>query len=134
MSQRGQEREAQRAAEANRVRALDEAANESDLVLDIGAAEHRYQGTRRALHHRGERVDLALQEPPGRSGQPMRDGLGAGPSPVGGGERIVDVNVGELRQRRAQPGVVAHLPGLEPHVLEHQHLSRQQPFGQLTRL
>ena len=61
----------------------------------------------------------------------MGDALGAGVGAVSGTERVVDVGVGELGQRCGQFGVVLGLPRLEPDVLEHQHLARCEPLGQL---
>ncbi len=56
-------------------------------------------------------------------GDQMGDAFGRGMGPVRGAERIVDVDVGEGRQRLRQLRVVLRLPGLVAHVLEHQQLT-----------
>ena len=68
-------------------------------------------------------ISRAISGPAARSGKcaatPGRGGVGA----VGGAERVVDVDVGERRQLRAERRVVLLLAGLEPQVLQQQHIA-----------
>ena len=73
-------------------------------------------------------LHLAFEQPPGGGRQQVGDPLGAGVRPVGGAERVVDVDVGERRQLAARLGVVALLAGLEADVLEQQHLAVAEPL------
>ena len=101
----------------------EEAVDHGDLVGHLGAAEHRHQRARRVLEDPVERLDLAFQQPPGGARQQVRDALGARVRAVGGAERVVDVDVGQLRQRARELGVVVGLARLEADVLEQQDLA-----------
>ena len=58
----GQEREGHRAADEDRVGALQEGLEHPDLVGHLGAADDRHQRPRGVLEDAGERLHLALQE------------------------------------------------------------------------
>ena len=78
-----------------------------------------------------QRLHLALeQQPRGALGHQLRDPLGRGVRAVRGAERVVDVDVGELGQRRGQLGVVLGLAGLVADVLEQQDLPRREVVGE----
>ena len=78
-----------------------------------------------------ERPHLALeQQPRGTLGHQPRDALGRGVRAVRGAEGVVDVHVGELRQRRRELGVVARLARLVADVLEHQHVAGVEVLGE----
>jgi hypothetical protein len=62
--------------------------------------------------------------------QQVGDSLGAGVGPVGGAERVVDVDVSQLVERPGELGIVLCLPGLVAHVLEHEDVSFSQMFGE----
>ena len=76
-------------------------------------------GRLRVLEDAGERRDLALQQPPRRRRQQVRDRLGGGVRAVRGAERVVDVDVGERRVALGQRLVVLGLPRLVADVLDH---------------
>ena len=67
----------------------------ADLVRHLRAADDRDERPLRVLEDAVERLDLALQQPPGGGRQQVRDGLGGGVRAVRGAERVVDVDVGE---------------------------------------
>ena len=72
-------------------------------------------------------VHLALeQEPGGALGDEVRDALGRGVGAVRGAERVVDVDVGQRRQRRRELGIVLRLPRLVADVLEHEHVTARR--------
>ena len=54
----------------------------------------------------------------------MRHALGAGVGAVRRGERVVDEDVGQLRQGGGEGRVVLFLLGMEAGVLQHQHIAR----------
>ena len=115
----GEEREAHRAADEDRVGALQEGVEHADLVGHLGAADDRHERARRVLEDAGERPHLALEQPPGGARQQVRDALGRGVRAVRGAERVVDVDVGERGVALRELGVVLRLPRLEADVLEH---------------
>ena len=123
MALRAEEREAHRAADQHHVGDLQEALDHGDLVGHLGAADDRDERPRRVLEDPGERPHLALEQPPGGARQQVGDALGAGVRAVGGAEGVVDVDVGQLRQRARELGVVLGLARLEADVLEQQHLA-----------
>ena len=130
----GQKRERHRAADAEHVGELQEAFDDADLVADLGTAEDRDQRALGILHDRAEHTDLALHQAAGGAGQETGDALGAGVRPVGGAERVVDVRVGQFRELGRELGVVLGLARLVADVLEHEHLTRCEPLGQLLDL
>jgi hypothetical protein len=127
---RGKERKAHRAADEDRVGELQEALNESDLVRHLRAAEHRHKRPRGALEDACQRANLALHQASSRARQQVGDPLGAGVSPVGGAERVVDVDVGQVGERLRKLGIVLGLPLLVAHVLEHQDLTAVKALGE----
>ena len=100
-----EEREAHGAADQHRVGALQERVEDADLVGHLRAADDRHERALRVLEDAGERRDLALEQPPRRRRQQVRDRLGRGVRAVRGAERVVDVDVGERGVAlRAAPG------------------------------
>ena len=114
-----EEREAHRAADQDRVGLLEERLEHADLVRHLRAADDRHQRALRVLEDAVEGRDLALEQAPRRGRQQVRDALGGGVRPVGGAERVVDVDVGELRVALGQRGVVLGLALEKAHVLDH---------------
>ena len=96
-----------------------ERVEDADLVGHLGAADDRDERALRVLEDPGERRDLALEQPPRRRRQQVRDRLGGGVRAVRGAERVVDVDVGERRVALGQLGVVLGLPRLVADVLDH---------------
>ena len=101
------------------VGALEERVEDADLVGHLGAADDRHQRPLRLLEDPGERRDLALEQPPRRRRQQVRDRLGRGVRAVRGAERVVDVDVGERRVALRELLVVLGLPRLVADVLHH---------------
>ena len=129
---RGQEGKAHRAAYTEHVSDVKEARDDADLVGHLGSAEDRHQRLLGLLHDRAQHAHLGLHQPPGSARETMRDPFGAGVSAVRSPERIVDIEIGELGQRRHQPGIVACLTRLVTDVLEHQDLARRELLGQAS--
>ncbi len=121
-----EEREAHRAADDHDVGDLQEAVDHADLVGHLGAADHGHEWPWRALQDLRQRAHLALQQPPGRVRQQVRDALRARMRTVGRAEGVVDVHVGQRGQFRRERRVVARLARLEAHVLEHEQLAGGQ--------
>ena len=123
------EREHHRAADQDRVGHLQERVQHPDLVGHLGPADDGHQRPRRVGQDAGERLDLTLQQPPGRAGQqrrhPVRGGVGA----VGGTERVVHEHVAQRRVPLRQLRVVVGLAGEEAHVLDHHHVAGRQRVG-----
>ena len=126
----GEEGEAHRAADQDRVGDPQEAIDHRDLVGDLGAAEDRDERPGRPLQHAHERAHLAFEQAPGGVGQQVRHAGGARVGAVGGAEGVVDVDVREFSQGAREVGVVAGLPRLEADVLEDQQLTVAQPLGE----
>ncbi len=83
----------------------------------------------------GQRAHLALEQQSGGAlGHQPRDPLGRGVGAVRGAERVVYVDVAELRERGRQLRVVAGLAGLVADVLEHQDLARVEVPGERADL
>ena len=61
----------------------------------------------------------------------MCDAFGAGMGAVGGGERVVDEDVGQFRQIGGEGGIVLFLAGVEAGVLQHQDIAARQQFDGL---
>ena len=118
---RREEREAHRAADQHHVGDLQEAVDHRDLVGHLRAAHDRDERARGVLENAGERPDLAFEQPPGGGGEQVGDALGARVRAVGDAEGVVDVHLGERRERTGELGIVALLAGLEADVLQHQH-------------
>ena len=69
-------------------------------------------------------------KPAACSGSEPRDALGRRVRAVGGAERVVDVDVGQRRERGRELGVVRRLAGLEADVLEHEHVAPAEVVGE----
>ena len=114
-----EEREAHRAADQDRVRALEEGLQHADLVRHLGAADDRDERPLRVFEDAVERRHLALEQPARGAGQQVGDALGRGVRAVRGPERVVDIHVGQLRVALGQRCVVLGLALEEAHVLDH---------------
>ena len=129
----GKEREAHRAADEHRIGHVQEMLDESDLVCHLRAAEHRHQRPSGPLEDSAQCANLALHQASGGTRQQVGDFLGAGVGPVGGAERVVDVDVSQVGERPGELGIVLCLPGLVAHVLEHEDLPFRQLFSEESR-
>jgi hypothetical protein len=79
--------------------------------------------------------ELPLHQQAGDRGmQHARDALGGRVRPVGGAERVVDVQVAEPGELAGQALVVRLLAGQEARVLQHEHLTVAQVLGGLQGL
>ena len=125
----GEERKAHRAADEDRVGAIEERLEDADLVGHLGAADDRDERTLRVLEDAAERLDLALEQLAGGARQEVRDALGRRVGAVRGAERVVDVDVGERGVALCQLRVVLRLALLEAKVLEEEDLPRAQRGG-----
>ena len=134
MSTGREEWKAHRAADAQHVGEFEEPLDDAELVGDLGAAEDRHQRPVGTVDDRLECAHLALHQPSRGAREPVGDPLRARVGAVRGAERVVHVHVGELGERRHQLRVVARLSRLVADVLEHQHLARGEPLGELSHL
>ena len=78
----------------------DQVAQQVQLGGDLGAADDRRHRPHRIAERRVQRLQFRLHQPAGVGGQQMRHALGAGMRAMRGGEGVVHVDVGQLRQRR----------------------------------
>lgn len=137
MSSRISSRSFHRLVSNSRTHLVEEVLNELDLVRDLSSTEDSEEGLLRALENLGKVLELLLHE---ESGSLLRkvDADHARVSAVSGSERVVDVDVAELGQARAELldllrvglgllslGVLAAalLLGVEAEVLEKDDLS-----------
>ena len=120
------ERERHRAADQDRVGARRERLEHADLVGHLDAAGDHDERPLGRVQQAAERLQLAPQQQPGRRRQQVRDALGRGVRAVRGAERVVHVDVGELRQRGREGRVVGGLARVEAHVLEQQDVAVAQ--------
>ena len=115
------ERERHPAADQEPVDLAEERLDERELVGDLRPAEDRDERARRRVEDPRERGELLLhEEPRHRRPEVPRDALRRGVGPVGGGERVVHVDVAEPRERLGERGVVRLLARVEAEVLEEQ--------------
>ena len=122
---RRDERERHGTADQQRVDTLDEGADRPELVETLAPPSTATYG-RAGSKSRRERVDLALEQPPGGGGPPLLlEHLGerghGGVGPVHRAERVVDVVVGEIGEAHRERAIVRLLPRVEAEVLEQDH-------------
>ena len=122
---RGEEREAHRAADDERVDDPEERVDDSELVAHLGAAEHRDERPSRVVTHAEEHLDLVREQPTRRAGQRLRRADDRRVGAVRSTERVVDVGVVAVDELRDECGVVALLPRVEPQVLEQLDAGRE---------
>ena len=120
------EREGHRAADQDGVGALGQRLEHADLVGHLDAAGDHDERMLGIVQQSSERLQLAPQQQPGRARQQVRDALGGGVRAVGGAEGVVDVDIGELRERGRELRVVGRLARVEAQVLEQQHVAVAQ--------
>ncbi len=118
-----EEAEAHRAADQDLLGKAEEAVDHAELVSHLGAAEDDDQRSLRVVANRGQLDHLLLEQEPRVAGQVVRHPLGGRVGPVGRAEGIVDVQVGEARERLGEGRVVLGLPLLEAAVLQHQDVA-----------
>src|SRR5215210_2323202 len=116
--QRLEEREAHGAAHEQGVSGPEQALNDTELVRDLSPPEDGDEGALRGFENRIEVIYLLLKEQPRRGWQPLRHPDRRCVRPVGGAERVVDVEVGEGSELVREPWVVLGLAWIEPGVLE----------------
>ena len=130
-----QEREGHRPADQDRVGDLQEALDHLDLVAHLGAAEDRHERTVGRLDQLEQRAHLAFQQQPcGPRLHQLRGPHGRGVRAVRGAEGVVDVDIGERRERRRELRIVLSLARLVTDVLEHQDLPGLELVSQLGDL
>ena len=106
-----QKRVGHRAAQDQHVGGRRQPLEQRDLVADLGPAHDGRKRPRRPLHDGVQGPQLGQQEVSGGGGQRVRQPSGAGVRPVRGTERVVDVAVGQARQRAHVVRVVGLLAG-----------------------
>ena len=128
--ERGEERERHPAADQEPLDLGREVVHESQLVGDLGASENGPDRTLRLVEDAAERRQLPRHEQSRhRRAQVPGDGLDRGVRAVGGGERVVDVDLGQSGQGLGECRVVVLLFRMEAQVLEHQELARPEGVG-----
>ena len=133
MPERSEERERHPAADQEPLDLGREVVHEGQLVGDLGASENGPDRTLRLVEDAAERRKLPRHEQSRhRRAQVAGDGLDRGVRAMGGGERVVDVDLGQSGQGLGERRVVLLLFRMEAQVLEHQELTR--PEGMRRRL
>ena len=127
----GQEGVGHGAADHQEIHFGDEVAEQVELGGNLGAANDRHHRAHRVAEGCGQRFQLGLHQPPGVGRQQMRHALGAGMGAVGGGERVVDEDVGEFGEFGGKGGVVLFLAGVEAGVFQHRDIAGGQAFDHL---
>ena len=122
---RGEEREAHRAADHDRVDDAEQRLDDAELVGDLGAAEHGDERALRLVAQAEQDVDLLLQQPPHRRRHELRRPDDRGVGAMRGAERVVDVGVDAVDELRHERRVVALLARIEAQVLEQLDARRQ---------
>ena len=120
------EREGHRAADQDGVGALGQRHEHADLVGHLDAPGDHDERMLGIVQQCSERLQLAPQQQPGRARQQVCDALGGGVRAVGSAEGVVDVDIGELRERGRELRVVGRLARVEAQVLEQQHVAVAQ--------
>ena len=114
------------AADHQHVDLGEQAAQDADLGGHLGAADDRDEGAPRVVERAVQRRELRLHELSRVGGKVGGDADDRGMGAVGGGERVVDVEVAQARQPASKPGVVGLVLFVIAHVLEQQDLPRLQ--------
>ena len=115
---RGEEREAHRAADDERVDDLQQRLDDAELVGDLRAAEHGDERALRVVAQAEEDVDLLLQQQTHRRRQRLRRPDDRRVGAVGGAERVVDVGVDPVDELGDERRIVALLARVEAQVLQ----------------
>ena len=106
-------------ADEDRVRALSEALEHADLVVDLRAARDEHEGPLDLAEQPAEHLELTLEQKPGVGGKHVCHALGGGVRPVRRAEGVVDVEVPASGEPGCARGIVLRLAGIEAGVLEH---------------
>ena len=123
------QRERHRAADQQRVGALDECVQHTELVRHLRAAEDGHVRAVGIGEEPAEDVDLPLEQPPGdrrpaRCAHEVGQGHDARVRAMRRSEGVVHVRVGELCELPREPDIVGLLSGMEPEVLQQDHVPR----------
>ena len=128
-----QERVGHPAAEDEQVDLGEQVVDDGDLVGHLGAAEDGREWALGRLEQLREHLELALHQETGICRQELGDPDGRGMRPVGGPERVVDVDVGIGGERLREFRVVGLLFGVEAQVLEQQDLAGPHALERVLR-
>jgi hypothetical protein len=107
----GEEREAHRPADHQRVDHLEQRLDHTELVGDLGAAEHGHEGVLGRVAQAEEDLDLLLQQPPHRRRHVLRRPDDRRVRAVRRPEGIVDVAVDAVDESPRTPGRCRSRPG-----------------------
>ena len=130
----GEERVGHGAADEERVHLLEERVEHGDLVAHLRAAEDCDVRLLRLRHELPERRDLLLEEEAAAAlAEELRHRVNACMRAVDCAERVVDVDVAELREVLGEALVVLLLFGVEAEVLEEHQLPGAQVVDDLLR-
>ena len=130
VAERAQERERHRPADRERVDQGQELLNQRELVRYLGAAEDREERPLGVLEQPPELGQLAFhQQARGGRLEEARDRVDRRLRPMRRREGVVDIAVGEPRERPRKLGIVGLFLGMEAQVLEQHHL----PEGERLR-
>ena len=103
---RGEEREAHRAADDERVDDPEQRVDHSELVAHLRTAEHRDERASRMVAHAEQHLDLAGEQAAGGARQRPRRPDDRRVGAMRGAERVVDVRVLAVDELRDESGVV----------------------------
>ena len=121
------------AAEDEQVDLGEQVVDDGDLVGHLGTAEDGCEWALGRLEELGEHLELTLHQETGIRRQKLGDPDGRGMRPVGGPERVVDVDVCIGGERLREFRVVGLLLGMEAQVLEQQHLAGPHALERVLR-
>ena len=122
------ERVSHRAANQDRVRLFQQPVNDLDLVRNLRAAENDDERAGRLLQFVAEELQFAFHQQAGGAlaaalGHDAGHAFGRGMRAMGRAERVVHINVGDLRQLLGKRRVVLLLLVVIADVLQQQHVA-----------
>ena len=112
-----------------------EVLDHADLARHLGPAEDGHEGPHGIGNGLLEIFDLLLHEETGDGDlYVLGDAVGGGVGAVGRAEGVVHVDIGERRKGLGEPLVVLLLLGVEPEVLEQQHVAGPHALHQMLHV
>ena len=119
--------------------ATEQRVDHTELVRDLHPTEDGHVRALRPVEQPAEHLDLFLEEstrdrrPSAREHQ-LGEGRDRGVLAMGGAERVVHVDVGELGEQAGEARIVRLLAGIESQVLEHRDVAGTETPDRIDRL
>ena len=120
---RKHERVRHRAADHQRLHPADEVFEQLQLGRDLGAPDQRNHGALRVVQRLAERLELGLHRAARIGRQLAREAFGRGVGAMRGRERVVHIDVAELRKLIGESRVVLFFFLVEAGVFQQQHVA-----------